>query len=433
MEPDRETGRAFYRPRRPQETPLYQVLDRHFDELKTTYEDRFERRYGPWRTLWEDVVCKYLDCGVHERGFARVRCPGCRTELLVAFSCKNRICPTCEQKRMLLFAEKTTEEILLAVPHRFWTFSIPKAIRGIMLRDRRLLKLIPKCAFEAVKQAMKEAVARDAAECGTPGAVLAIHTAGNLLQWNPHVHGIVTEGFFDRDGRFIHLPDLDPKFVEILFGELLLKELLKKERISPGLVSSMATWRHSGFSTHSKPAPSNPDDPAFFHMLRYMKRPAVAISRIALDPNLGKVVYTADFNPMLGTDRIEVDPLEFTAKVLIHVPDKNSRRVIGYGVYSNRALGERRKKARGGEESACVGAKVSAYEPMTEADEFAKKRRQSWARLIQKVWEISPMTCPRCGGEMRVVAVITDPAVIDEILRHIEKKGRAPPEGEAAA
>ena len=57
----------------------------------------------------------------------------------------------------------------------------------------------------------------------------------------------------------------------------------------------------------------------------------------------------------------------------------------------------------------------------------------SWARLIQKVWEISPVTCSRCGGEMRVVSVITDPAVIDKILRHIEKKGRAPPEGEAAA
>ena len=44
-----------------------------------------------------------------------------------------------------------------------------------------------------------------------------------------------------------------------------------------------------------------------------------------------EAVYTADFNPMLGTDRTEVDPLEFVAKVLIHdlyrlrytVPDKN--------------------------------------------------------------------------------------------------------------
>ena len=46
-QPDLDAGRAFYRPRRPREIPLYRVLDRNFDEFKTTYEDHFERRYGP--------------------------------------------------------------------------------------------------------------------------------------------------------------------------------------------------------------------------------------------------------------------------------------------------------------------------------------------------------------------------------------------------
>ena len=53
--------------------------------------------------------------------------------------------------------------------------------------------------------------------------------------------------------------------------------------------------------------------------------------------------------------------------------------------------------------------------------------------MIEKIWEVSPLTCPRCGGEMRVVSVIMDTDVIDRILRQIEKKGRAPPEGEVAA
>ena len=69
----------------------------------------------------------------------------------------------------------------------------------------------------------------------------------------------------------------------------------------------------------------------------------------------------------------------------------------------------------------------------TEANEFTKRRRQSWARLIQKIWEVSPLTCSRCGAEMRVVSVITEPVVIDKILKHIAKKDRAPPEGHSAA
>ncbi len=430
MEPARETCRTFYRPRRPQATPLYQLLDEHYDAFKSTYEERFERRYGPWGFVWDEVVAKYIDCGIHECGFARVRCPGCRQEFLLAFSCKTRLCPSCEQKRMVVFAQKTTDDILLTVPHRFWTFSIPRAIRGIMLRDRRLLKLIPRCAFFAVRRAMEEALPKGTATGAAPGAVLAIHTAGNLLQWNPHVHGIVTEGLFDRAGRFVHLPDLDSRLVNNLFGEKLLKELLKRERISPALVSSMATWRHSGFSVHSKPAPADPHDPAFFHMLRYMKRPAVALSRITLDSDGRRVVYTAGFNPMLGTDRIEVDPLEFVAKVMMHLPERNSRRVMGYGPYSNRGLGQRRKSQRGGETGG--GPVVITYEPESSADAFARKRRQSWARLIRKLFEVSPLTCPRCGGEMKVVSVITDPVVIDQILRQLRTKSRAPPEEDAA-
>jgi len=235
----------------------------------------------------------------------------------------------------------------------------------------------------------------------------------------------VSEGLFDRQGKFHHMPDLDAKLVENLFCEKLLTELLKKKRISPGLVASMSTWRHSGFSVHSKGAPADPQDPAFFHMLRYMARPAVALSKMTFDSENKTVVYRANFNAMPGTDRIEVDPLEFIAKDLIHVPDKNMRRVIGYGVYSSRALGERRKQARGEELAAGIGATVSDYEPLTEADEFAKRRRQSWAKLIQRVWEVSPLTCSRCGTEMRVVSVITKPVVIDKILSHIAKKDRA--------
>ena len=240
--------------------------------------------------------------------------------------------------------------------------------------------------------------------------------------------------FFDREGRFHHLPEADAKLVENLFGAMLLKELLKKERIPPALVSSMATWRHSGFSAHSKPAPADPDDPAFLHMLRYMKRPAVALSRIAFDADGGQVIYTADFNPMPGTDRIEVGALEFTAKVLTHVPEKNKRRVTAYGVYSNRALGERRRERNEGEGSGIgIVAAATPYEPGTEADAFARKRRRSWARLIRKIFEVPPTTCPRCGAEMKVISVITDTVVIDGILRHIDNRGRAPPGGEAAA
>lgn len=41
---------------------------------------------------------------------------------------------------------------------------------------------------------------------------------------------------------------------------------------------------------------------------------------------------------------------------------------------------------------------------------------KGWAELIRKVYEVDPLVCPRCGGRMRVVAFLTEPAVVDRIV-----------------
>jgi hypothetical protein len=56
--------------------------------------------------------------------------------------------------------------------------------------------------------------------------------------------------------------------------------------------------------------------------------------------------------------------------------------------------------------------------------------RRGWAELIRRVYEVDPLVCPRCGGEMRVVGFITQPALIKRILDHLrkcEKVSRPPP------
>ena len=68
--------------------------------------DRTNRKLGdlgqvprdPARALafLDRVVHSYEDCGVYSSGCARVRCPECRAEYLVAFSCQSRMfCPSC--------------------------------------------------------------------------------------------------------------------------------------------------------------------------------------------------------------------------------------------------------------------------------------------------------------------------------------------------
>ena len=59
---------------------------------------------------------------------------------------------------------------------------------------------------------------------------------------------------------------------------------------------------------------------------------------------------------------------------------------------------------------------------------------KKWRELIKKVWEVDPLECPNCGGEMKVIALIDEAAVIEKILRHLGLwvgygASRAPPGG----
>ena len=51
----------------------------------------------------------------------------------------------------------------------------------------------------------------------------------------------------------------------------------------------------------------------------------------------------------------------------------------------------------------------------------------TWAKLIAKIYEVDPLVCTKCGGEMKVVALIMDPVEVKKILRHLVKTGKSPP------
>ena len=42
-----------------------------------------------------------------------------------------------------------------------------------------------------------------------------------------------------------------------------------------------------------------------------------------------------------------------------------------------------------------------------------------WAVLIARIYEVFPLLCPLCGGQMRIIAFITHSADIRQILEHI--------------
>jgi len=59
--------------------------------------------------------------------------------------------------------------------------------------------------------------------------------------------------------------------------------------------------------------------------------------------------------------------------------------------------------------------------------------RMSWARLLKGVFDIDIEHCPHCGGTLKIIAAIENPAVIAKILAHFGLSARAPPRTPAQA
>ncbi len=73
---------AVYKRREPEKTLLYRVVQEH---LNTFLEHLAEAGEGLPGYV-ESALEAYLDCGILQNGFARVRCGDCGHNRLVAFS-----------------------------------------------------------------------------------------------------------------------------------------------------------------------------------------------------------------------------------------------------------------------------------------------------------------------------------------------------------
>ena len=83
------------------------------------------------------------------------------------------------------------------------------------------------------------------------------------------------------------------------------------------------------------------------------------------------------------------------------------------------------------------GTTSNEFEDRTPAE---RRASMTWAQRLKRVFNIDIETCGDCGGAVKVIVCIEDPAVIQKILTHLKDKAapeplsllplvRAPPAG----
>ncbi len=383
------------------------------EEFKRSYDRNFSRKYGYLKPHIEKVIYQYLDCGILHNGFARVKCKTCNYEYLLAFSCKRRhFCPSCHAKRCVEFGEWLCGSILKKVPHRHFVFSMPKILRIYFLFNRNLLKELSKISWEVIRKYYISTCRKAGSK---PAAVAVIQTFGDFLSFNPHMHILAADGCFGDDG-FFYAPSksIDTASLEKLFVHKIFKMLLAKGFITEKIIDLISSWRHTGFSVYCGKRINPKDKISTENLARYIIRASFSQERMKYYPDEAKVTYQSKY----GKDVAEFSCLEWLAALVSHIPDRGGQTVRYLGYYSNVTRGKLKKE-------------VDEPEFHIIEDECPGGQNRSWARLIQKIYEVDPLTCPKCGEEMRIIAFIEDYKVVKKILDWLKiyefGKKRSPP------
>jgi len=77
-------------------------------------------------------------------------------------------------------------------------------------------------------------------------------------------------------------------------------------------------------------------------------------------------------------------------------------------IYSNAHRGKKRKAQEA----------ANPFLIIEQEEQFVPSK--GWAEMIRKVYEIDPLLCLKCGGQMRIISFIEEHKVIDRIIRHLK-------------
>jgi hypothetical protein len=170
---------------------------------------------------------------------------------------------------------------------------------------------------------------------------------------------------------------------------------------------------------------------------QYISRPPLSLSKILFEQFSGTVLYHSSYNDYFKRNQQLFSVQDFIAQLTQHVPLKALRYIRRYGLYSSRTRGKWLSKPhvlrlapagwKNTHPDSCGTPESMAPPPDIDFGPSAKGSQAAWTRLLAKIYEVDPLRCRKCGSEMPVLAVITNPDEVRKILKHLIKIGRSPP------
>jgi len=249
-----------------------------------------------------------------------------------------------------------------------------------------------------------------------------------MMRFNPHWHCIILEGGIDEEGSFHYIPTKDTSQLTEVFRRRVIKLFMEKDLLQKSFAMKLLSWKYSGFSVDNSVQIPAASQKARVNLSQYIIRHPVSLKKVMYIKEKANILYHTKYNDYWKENIKLFKANDFIAELTQHIPPKHIHLIRYYGLYSSRTKGKTSKDgslAKFGY-NAPYEKKPDHTSDLEMETVSSKVSKRSWARLIQKVYEVDPLVCPKCGQEMRVIAIITDPYEVNKILECL-KRNNAPP------
>lgn len=329
---------------------------------------------------------------------------------------------------MVETAAHLADHVIPRLPVRQWVLSVPKRLRYHLERDPAVLNTALHIFLTAIERVLRQhSPGASAASC--LGAVIFIHRFGALLNTHLHFHCIVVDGVFEGDASGgvsfhpaggLNAPAIGD--VQAAVRRRLLRSALRRGLLSADDAQVMAEWEHGGgFSVDAEVRIEAHEREGLERLLRYCARPAFALERLReIDPE--HLVYESVKPGPGGNVSLMLTPMQLLDRLAALIPPPRKHRHRYYGALApNSPLRAAVTALAQPTEIAVVPPPVVSIPPGAAPTEPAHRQaaRYVWALLLARIYEVLPLLCPKCGGEMKIIAFITEGTVIREILGHL--------------
>ena len=460
--------RAGYDRHQPETTLLYRTLQAYWLE----FLGDIEAGGGELPAFVRDEFEAYFRCGILAHGFLRVRCNDCGHSRVVGFSCKRRgFCPSCLGRRMADTAAFCVDHLFPRVPVRQYVLTVPFRLRFQMAYSPQLASAVLRAFIAAIISDMRRR-ARRRKICGwlQTGSLTVVQRFGSALGLNVHFHTLAFDGvyaaqpggglhfhalpapsdedvariaravcrkvtrIFTRhktvdDGQTSLLDDLANASVQGLVATgprrgCRVLRLGGSGEDAEAAVPSKRCSEVAGFNVHANTCARANDRERLEHLVKYLARPPIANDRLTALPD-GRLALQFKQAWRDGTTHVLFTPHELIDKLIPLIPRPRSHLVRYHGVLGPAAKDRDKVVAR------CGPFEFGKPHALAEARDIDPSRiprfnRVPWAVLLKRVFLVDVLECAKCAGRMKILAVVTTPASVCQILKHFGLPTEAP-------